>query len=358
MEKTKNTQRKLLNTKTMITLAMLATVAFVVTAVIRFIVPFPQAPFLQMDFKDIIIVIGGFIFGPLSAFIITLIVAFVEMVTVGSSGPIGFFMNVVSGTAFACTAAFVYSKKRTMFGAMFGLLLGVVAMTVIMVLWNIILTPIFMNMDRAWIVENLILQVFVPFNIFKGVVNSALILLMYKPVVSALRAARLMPAPKIEDAAEKGKAKPAPVLAALFLLGTSILWYMALNEVGFFRPDPAPMVVVNGEGVQNANHRNFPTHVSLQPVISALGLEPHIVNEDTGAIEITGSRGNVSFIIGSDVFYLNGQAVILGSPAMQVGSMIYVPVSFFAEIFGIDNVYYDQGQILIYNNSEEAGDND
>ena len=56
----------------------------------------PVAPFLTFDPKDVIIVIGGFIGGPFSAFIISLVVSFVEMVTVGKTGIIGMVMNVVS----------------------------------------------------------------------------------------------------------------------------------------------------------------------------------------------------------------------------------------------------------------------
>ncbi|MCL2576388.1 MAG: ECF transporter S component [Defluviitaleaceae bacterium] len=235
----KKNKKQMFNVKTLVTLAMLATLAFVVTAAIRFIVPFPSAPFLQMDFKDIIIVIGGFIFGPIAAFVITVVVALIEFATVGTSGWVGLVMNIVSGTAFACTASFVYSKKRTMFGAIIGLLAGIIAMTIIMALWNYILTPIFMQMDRTFIAQNMIFQVFVPFNIFKGVVNSALVLLVYKPVVTGLRMARLMPKATKKDGEATGEKKkifsPAIVAISLFVLLSSALWYMAQHEIGPFR---------------------------------------------------------------------------------------------------------------------------
>jgi len=206
-----------------------------------------------MDFKDTIIVIGGFIFGPLAAFIVTVVVAFVEMVTVDNTAHIGFLMNVISGTAFACTASFIYSKKRTLTGAMIGLLAGTILMTIVMMLWNYILTPIFMNMPREF-VATMIFPIIMPFNIFKAVVNSALILLLYKPIATALRSTGLMPKEKAAGK-EKGKIfNPALVAISLFLLLSSTLWYMANNEIGPFRSEPA--VVENGYGDYEINGYN------------------------------------------------------------------------------------------------------
>ncbi|SOY30603.1 hypothetical protein AMURIS_03334 [Acetatifactor muris] len=71
----------------------------------------PLVLFLKYDPKDIIIAIGGLIFGPLTSFSVALIVSLVEMFTISETGILGFLMNVISSCSFACTAAFVYRKK-------------------------------------------------------------------------------------------------------------------------------------------------------------------------------------------------------------------------------------------------------
>ena len=61
------------NLKKIISLAMLSAIAFAVVTFGRI----PIVLFLSYDPKDVIIAIGGFIFGPLSAFIISAVVSLV-----------------------------------------------------------------------------------------------------------------------------------------------------------------------------------------------------------------------------------------------------------------------------------------
>ncbi len=176
--------------KTVTSLAMLTALTYVAMILSKML---PQiSGFLQMDVKDTVVCIGGFLFGPLSAAVISIVVALVEMFTVSDTGIIGLIMNVLATCAFCCTASFVYKKMRTRKGAVLGLLLGTLVLTVVMVLWNYLITPIYMHMDRS-VVAAMLPTVFLPFNLVKGGLNTALILVLYKPVVTALRKARLAP---------------------------------------------------------------------------------------------------------------------------------------------------------------------
>ena len=76
------------NTKTITTLAMLSAIAFVVMLVSK-LLPSVNG-FLDFDFKDVVICIGGFVFGPMAAASMAVVVAFVEMITVSHTGIIGF----------------------------------------------------------------------------------------------------------------------------------------------------------------------------------------------------------------------------------------------------------------------------
>ena len=175
----KNPSRPATNVRTITSLAMLAAIAYVVMLLSKML---PQVSgFLQMDLKDTVICIGAFLFGPLSAAVISIVVAVVEMFTVSDTGPIGCIMNVLATCAFCCTAAFVYKKFHTRKGAVIGLALGTVCLTVVMLLWNYLITPIYMGMDREEIVVPMLIPVFLPFNLVKGGLNMALILLLYKP---------------------------------------------------------------------------------------------------------------------------------------------------------------------------------
>src|SRR5690554_3807038 len=105
-------------TKKMTTIAMLCAIAYVVMVVGRV----PVVLFLKYDPKDIIITIGGFIYGPFTALIISAIVSFLEMFTVSDTGIIGAVMNMLSSCTFACTASYIYKKKHTLMGAVYGLI--------------------------------------------------------------------------------------------------------------------------------------------------------------------------------------------------------------------------------------------
>jgi len=159
--------------------AMLCAIAYVVMMLIH-VKLVPAAPFLTYDPKDVIIALGGLIWGPGMAAIVTAVVALVEMVTVSDTGIIGCIMNFVSTFAFAGTAAVIYKKKHTLSGAVMGLVAGCIVMTGAMLLWNYLLTPIYMGTPREQ-VAGMLLPIFLPFNLLKAVLNAAFTFLLYKP---------------------------------------------------------------------------------------------------------------------------------------------------------------------------------
>ena len=208
-------QKKLFSVKEMVLIAMLAAIAYVIVALIRI----PVVLFLKYEPKDVIITIGGFLLGPLAAFITSLVVSLVEMVSISDTGPIGALMNLLSTCSFACTAAYVYKKRHTLSGAILGLILGSVVMVIAMLLWNWLITPLYMGVDRS-AVEGMLIPMFLPFNLLKAGLNSALVLVLYKPLVTALRKANLIPS----QAKSSGKGNKTGVwLLGLIMLATCIL---------------------------------------------------------------------------------------------------------------------------------------
>ncbi len=174
--------------KKLCVMAMLCALAYVVMMVARI----PVILFLKYEPKDVIITFGGFLYGPVAALLISLVVSFLEMLTVSDTGWIGFLMNVLSTAAFACTASLIYRKKHSLSGAILGLAAGTIAATAAMLAWNYLLTPLYMGTPRADVAAMLV-PVFLPFNLLKGTLNSAISLLLYRPMITGLRSAGLFP---------------------------------------------------------------------------------------------------------------------------------------------------------------------
>ena len=138
-------------------------------------------------------------------------------------------MNVLAAASFCCTAAFVYKRLHTRKGAVIGLTLGVIALTVVMLLWNYLITPIYMKIDRD-VVAAMLPTVFLPFNLVKGGLNMAITLLLYKPVVTALRKAHLVPESK--GTAQSGsKFSSGFLLFSLALLATFVTLALVLMGI-------------------------------------------------------------------------------------------------------------------------------
>ena len=70
------------DTKTLVSMAMLTGIAYIVMLVSKLM---PSVMFLDFDFKDVVICIGGFTFGPLAAAVISILVAFIEMITISTT---------------------------------------------------------------------------------------------------------------------------------------------------------------------------------------------------------------------------------------------------------------------------------
>lgn len=210
-------------TKKLTTTGMLCACAYVMAAVGRV----PLVLFLKYDPKDIMIVIGGLIFGPVTSFLMALIVSLAEMVTISENGILGCLMNVISSCSFACTAAWVYKKRRRLSGAIAGLFCGWGCMVFVMLLWNYLVTPFYMGCPRETVIE-LLIPAFLPFNFVKGGLNASITMIVYRPVVRALRHSHLI---EPAQAAEKSRSNAGIILAALLIMTTCVLFILSLKGI-------------------------------------------------------------------------------------------------------------------------------
>lgn len=216
------------DTKKLATLGMLTALAFVVMCLSKFI---PSVNgFLDFDFKDVVLCIGGFIYGPIEALIMTVIVCFIEMVTVSHTDIIGCIMNIVATASFVCTACAIYKRNHTMKGAVIGLVTAVVVLVVVMLAWNYFLTPIYQRIPRE-AVADMLLPIFLPFNAVKGGLNMTVTLLVYKPVVDALRKTKLIPESTSHAAPVEGKKHLGMTIVILFVFITCVLFALSLQGI-------------------------------------------------------------------------------------------------------------------------------
>lgn len=187
--------------------------------------------FLTYEPKDVVLTIGAFIFGTIPGLVMTLVVCLVEMVTVSSTGPIGLLMNFLASAVFVGVASVIYYRKKTMARAIVGLIAGSVSMIAVMLLWNYIMTPIYMGVPRD-VVLGMFLPLLVPFNAIKAGLNAAIVLLLYKAVVTALRKSRLIPERESNDG--ENRKTNTIILISVSALAVATLLLVLLIFAGVF----------------------------------------------------------------------------------------------------------------------------
>ena len=211
-----------MSTKELTTLAMLTAIAYALVCTVRI----PIVLFLKYEPKDVVITIGGFLMGPMAVLISSTVVALIEMFTISDTGIIGCIMNFLSTCAFAVPAALVYKRRHTMAGAIAGLAVGTVTMVATMLLWNYLITPLYMTGTSRSDIAGMLMPVFLPFNLLKAGLNSAFILLLYKPLVVSLRKAGLLPA-----TGKSGSMKFGVLIFAALLLISCVLYVLVLRGI-------------------------------------------------------------------------------------------------------------------------------
>ncbi len=202
------------------TVAMLCALAFLCTVFIKF-----PVMFLTMDLKDSIIILCTLFFGVPSGIIASVIVPLLEYLLISDTREYGLIMNVISSVALCVPVGLIYKFKKTLKGAILGLCVSVVSMTAIMMVANLFITPYYMHVPQSQVVE-LIPTVLFPFNLVKGILNSAIVLLLYKPLSRTLKKAHLIESSSLEiGAAEAKNCKKSAVVtaAAIMIIALSLV---------------------------------------------------------------------------------------------------------------------------------------
>ena len=210
-----------MTTKKMTTVGILCGMALVL-ALTLYIPIVPAVSFLKYEPKDVVMVVGGFIYGPMTVVLMSVIVSILE-IFFRAGNLLDVIMNVISTVAFAGTAALINQKKHTKNGAVLGLTLGVVLTVILMMIWNYIVTPIYYQMPREAVVA-LMIPGLLPFNLIKYGMNAGITLVMYKPIVNVLRRFKM-----VEGCSGKKDTQKGMVLLGLFVVLTLVCVILAMQ---------------------------------------------------------------------------------------------------------------------------------
>jgi riboflavin transporter FmnP len=167
--------------KKLTAVAMFCALAFACTALIK--VP---VMFLTLDVKDALIILCSLLFGPIAGLTVAVIVPLLEYMTISATREYGLIMNLASSITFSMVTGLIYRYKKSLSGAVIGLVSGIFAVTSVMMLANLLVTPHFMGATLDDVIA-LIPKLLLPFNLTKAVLNAAIVLLLYKPLSITLK---------------------------------------------------------------------------------------------------------------------------------------------------------------------------
>jgi len=188
-----------LNIEKLVKIAILGTLSSIV---MLFEFPLPIAPpFYEMDFSEVVVMLGGFAIGPSAVFGIEAVKIGLNLLINGTTTVgVGELANFLLGVSLTFLPSFVYrySKfKNTKKGAVLGMLGGILLFAVLGVVLNIyVLIPFYssayglpiekiVEMGSAIFpavnsVEKLAVFCVLPFNLIKGFLSCLIVFLAYK----------------------------------------------------------------------------------------------------------------------------------------------------------------------------------
>ena len=193
--KTSASSRKAMITKLTST-AILSAMA-VLLMYLEFNLPFMPG-FLKFDFSELPVLVGAYALGPWYGVLIELLKNLIHLPATGTAG-IGEASNFITGSIYVFIAGWIYTKNRTRKGAIISMAVATLALGLIACPLNYFITlplygsvlgfPMEAIIGMASSVNpmvsskiSLIFWVFLPFNIFKGLVISFLTFWVYKPI--------------------------------------------------------------------------------------------------------------------------------------------------------------------------------
>lgn len=165
----------------MVKLGMLTALSIILVYAIHFPI-FPTAAFLEYDMADVPILIGTFLYGPWWGLGLTAVVSVLQWLLVSPQSLwVGAVMHFLATGSYVVAAGLIYSHNKTRTAVLFGMALGALLQTLMMIPMNLIFTVHFFGVPREAVIA-LLPTAIIPFNAIKTIANSILTFLLYKRV--------------------------------------------------------------------------------------------------------------------------------------------------------------------------------
>lgn len=208
MNNTKETQVKtgtvgLLSIRGITAIAMLSAIAILL---MLFDIPLWFAPsFYEIDLSEVPVLIGAFALGPVAGIVIEFVKILLNLLVNGTmTAFVGEFANFLIGCSLVVPAAIIYHRGKSKNSALLGLIIGTICMVAVGSLLNAyLLLPVYakaFNMPIEALVgmgsavnpsinsiSTFILLAVVPFNLLKGIIVSAITMVLYKRVSRVIK---------------------------------------------------------------------------------------------------------------------------------------------------------------------------
>jgi riboflavin transporter FmnP len=182
-------------------IAKVGVLSAVATVLMLFDFPLWFAPnFYQLDFSEVPVLLGAFALGPAAGAAIELVKILINFVLNGTdTGGVGELANFIIGCSLVIPAGFIYKHNKSYKTAIIGFIAGTLAMAIAGAFMNYyLLLPVYSKVYGAPVqafiemgkainpaitdLKTFVLYAVVPFNVFKGIVVSAAVLLIYKRI--------------------------------------------------------------------------------------------------------------------------------------------------------------------------------
>ncbi len=173
-------------TKIIVTVGVFSAIAFVLQLIGSFM-GLKIGGFLEIELSDVPALILAMAYGPLSGVLVELIKNVLHC-AVTSTGWVGELANFVIGGILCFTSGIIYKHKKTYKTALLSLICATLLMTAAGVLVNkFIMLPMYMPSAESDYVNKLVIGTIMPFNLIKGLIISAITLLLYKRISKVIK---------------------------------------------------------------------------------------------------------------------------------------------------------------------------
>ena len=165
------------DTRQLVTMALMCAIGVLLS-----FIEFPLLPgvtWLKYDASAMPAMVSGFAFGPAAGLAVGVVGAVIHGILMADFS--GAVMNILVVAGFILPAALVYRRSRTFKSGVVGLVLSAITATVMAILGNLVITPMWLGVPLDAVVA-MILPILTPFNLIKAGINAVLTLIVYKSI--------------------------------------------------------------------------------------------------------------------------------------------------------------------------------